>query len=1613
MKLPTLLLRHVSLVTCLAVAISSTGITTAFASNPTNNTSNSAPPQSATTSTSQSVSIASTVVTQTYSPEIDSKFKPVFPTIKETLTAGDNGTLVSTLVGNSITVKRSNGQPDIAVVGTTGLGTWEVQYSAGGTWWNINPGGISATSDTYATMIHTGEKIRFRPAVNWNGTATITYRAWDGVNDPGANQSARTILDVSTNGADTNYSADTQTASIVVTPVNTPPDVIFPITPKTLTFDGSTKYVNMPTVNLPQNFTFETWVKSTNPTSTWNRIFDFGNGQASSNVYLGYENNTGKMQLMSYRGSTGTAITTSNVFPTNTWVHVAITIDNQGNASIYWNGIVQASGNIGITEQITRTKNFVGRSNWVQDAYFQGQLRDIRMWNVVRTAQQIRDSYPSLLSGKEANLFTYLPAIEGQGTVLGDTSGHFNSATIVGAQWVNDPTVPPTSTMMQNTNSSTDLNRSYVQDVDFVETPNAKMTVTLDTYNGVVNLNTSSSGVTIVQGGNNQASITLRGDMTQINEALIPLQYIPNHNFNGIDKLNFTVNDEGNTGEGGALTTFKTVYLNVIPVNQAPTITAIADQSLFVNQSTQALPFTVDDFETAASALTVTVSSSDTQFVPLSGIVISGSGASRTVTVTPTSAATGNSTITLTVSDGTKTTTTTFKVTASVDLDGSLDPVPNNGTLFKSPGDTLTLKAISSIQDDRVVANVYGQDVELTLANPTTYLQDGYKQWSKPYTLPATVPSGAQNVVFKALSTNGTTVETEKNTLLQNNTFTLLKTPVANTAQTSNVSPSGGTLAGEVVESGGTAVMERGFVYSTNALPTIGQGTQMVATLGSGTGTFSTPVTNLNSNTTYYSRAYVKTSQGVFYGSPVSFKTLWAPVANTAQASNVSTSGGTLAGVALDDGGTPITERGFVYSTNGQPTIGQDTKLIDTNGTGTGNFNQPVTGLTSNTTYYARSYIVTSQGITYGNTVSFKTLSTPVATTAQVNNVSMSGGTFAGVAVADGGTPITERGFVYATNSQPVYGQDNKLVDTTGTGTGNFNQPVTGLTSNTKYYARAYVKTSQGVFYGNTVSFTTLAAPVATTAQASNIGTSGGTLTGTAVSDGGIPITERGFVYSTNSQPVIGQDTKLVDTNGTGTGNFSQPLTGLNSSTTYYARAYVVNAQGVFYGNTISFTTSKASGGGGGAVTPVATSIKIAPQIIDPATGKTEAKANLIQYVGTDLKVNGQLIDATGKVVNANLSVNPDGSFIVPAALPAGSYSMVMQIAAPNGQKLAGTRAQLSVNSQGGATMKYDLVDPYGTITDLKTGQPISGVKLQIYWADTALNRAQGRIPNTLVDLPELPQFMPNQNHVPQWSTDNGEYGWMVFGNGDYYILAQHDGYAPYDSRQDMRDEKHGADSYIQNGLIHVGTEIVNYNFGLKPNAASIVREPYMRGYPDGKFYPERGLSRAELAAILARVLEQNAPTQADIAFKDIASTKWANKSIHTSTEQGWLKGYPGKKFEPARAVTRAEFAQVLANISQWNMDDNAPITFKDVNKHWAADAIAKAVNHHMLSGDINGLFHPNEPITRSDAITAFNLLLNRQPAAELSKQVWPDVPTSYPNYANIMEASVKQTIQQ
>jgi len=194
-------------------------------------------------------------------------------------------------------------------------------------------------------------------------------------------------------------------------------------------------------------------------------------------------------------------------------------------------------------------------------------------------------------------------------------------------------------------------------------------------------------------------------------------------------------------------------------------------------------------------------------------------------------------------------------------------------------------------------------------------------------------------------------------------------------------------------------------------------------------------------------------------------------------------------------------------------------------------------------------------------------------TTTASSGVTGSTASTGGNITADGGSSVLSRGVCYGTASNPTTG-NTVIMASPSTGTGSWVSNLTGLTSVTTYYVRAFATNSFVTTYGNQVSFTTngvaptLAATTPATAITGNSATTGGNVTST----GGATITERGVCYATTSTPTTA-NTKVIDPSP-GPGVFVSNLTGLTGGTLYYVRAYATNSVGTSYGTQISFTTT-------------------------------------------------------------------------------------------------------------------------------------------------------------------------------------------------------------------------------------------------------------------------------------------------------------------------------------------------------------------------------------------------------------------------------------------------------
>ena len=386
---------------------------------------------------------------------------------------------------------------------------------------------------------------------------------------------------------------------------------------------------------------------------------------------------------------------------------------------------------------------------------------------------------------------------------------------------------------------------------------------------------------------------------------------------------------------------------------------------------------------------------------------------------------------------------------------------------------------------------------------------------------------------------------------------------------------------GDVTDDGGANVTAKGVCWSTTTGPTISDD---LTDDGTGTGAFTSNLTDLTPGTTYYVRAYATNSAGTAYGNEVSFTTdeiLLATLTTTA-ASSVTYTSAVSGGNITDDGGANVTARGVCWSTTANPTTSDD---VTSNGTGTGSFTSNLTDLTPGTTYYVRAFATNSAGTAYGNQVSFTTDDYELATltTTAASSVSYTSAVTGGNITDDGGANVTARGVCWSTTTGPTT-SDN--VTSNGTGTGSFTSNLTDLTPGTTYYVRAYATNTAGTAYGNQISFSTDEVELATlsTGAVYSISYTDGFSVADITDDGGADVTVRGHCWSTSINPTTADDHTV---RGTGTGTFTSNLSGLNTNTTYYVRAYATNSAGTAYSNQVSFTTDQLIDEDGNAYTTV------------------------------------------------------------------------------------------------------------------------------------------------------------------------------------------------------------------------------------------------------------------------------------------------------------------------------------------------------------------------------------------------------------------------------------------
>ena len=220
-------------------------------------------------------------------------------------------------------------------------------------------------------------------------------------------------------------------------------------------------------------------------------------------------------------------------------------------------------------------------------------------------------------------------------------------------------------------------------------------------------------------------------------------------------------------------------------------------------------------------------------------------------------------------------------------------------------------------------------------------------------------------------------------------------------------------------------------------------------------------------------------------------------------------------------------------------------------------------------------------------------------------------------------------------------------------------------------------------------------------------------------------------------------------------------------------------------------------------------------------------------------------------------------------------------------------------------------------------------------------------------------------------------------GNSHWFVPVN-PGWSSADNKVDTKDQKH----------------------------ETAIHKAYIYGYENGSFKPEGNMTRAEAAAMLARLQGLDLSNTARPNFIDVRSG-WYNAAINAVVNAGYMKGYPDGTFRPNGKITRAEFAQMIKAIDKANTG-MAP--FADVKGHWAEAAINQAYANGRINGYPDGTFRPNNHITRAEAVKVFNKLYDRSVNLTGLRDVltniapFSDVNASHWAYYEIVEASNTHT---
>ena len=302
--------------------------------------------------------------------------------------------------------------------------------------------------------------------------------------------------------------------------------------------------------------------------------------------------------------------------------------------------------------------------------------------------------------------------------------------------------------------------------------------------------------------------------------------------------------------------------------------------------------------------------------------------------------------------------------------------------------------------------------------------------------------------------------------------------------------------------------------------------------------------------------------------------------------------------------------------------------------------------------------------------------------------------------------------------------------------------------------------------------------------------------------------------------------------------------------------------------------------------------------------------------------------------------------------------------------------AQWTRNSSGdGGDTGYTL---RLTKLDAGNGTPLSGAKFELWRV--------GARSDTRLGVYETNRYGWTQAEVSQ----SGDYYWVETVPPEGYRL--NGGNHPTNTSKNSRITVYNAEAAV-------------------PALFTDNHYAYIVGGPDGTVRPNDSMTRAGVATIFFRLLKdsvRDANLLTSNTYTDVPGGHWANTAIFTMTGLDIVRGYDAAAFGPGDPITRAQFAAICARFDTGK--SNGSRTFSDIKGHWAKAYIERAAELGWISGFQDGTFRPDAYITRAQAVTMINRMLNRVPEdpSDLlpGMNVWPDCRPGDWFYLAIQEAT-------